>query len=153
MATFTDQESLPAPAMSTVGEVMMRDVIFVRPDTSLLTVAELLLDHHISGVPVVDSKGRLQGVISQTDLVRRQIDEEGEAGPSLDAGLHMVDSSVAADVMTKKVLTVDPGASLVEAAKVMVEASVHRVPVVTKDGKLVGIVSTSDIVRWVAGFP
>ncbi len=146
-------ESLPAPAMSTVEEVMMRDVVFVRPDTSLLTVAELLLDRRISGVPVVDSDGRLQGVISQTDLLRRQVEEGGQVVPTLEAGVHFVDSSVAAEVMTKKVFTVVEGATLSEAAKVMVVAGVHRVPVVTKDGKLAGIVSTSDIVRWVAGLP
>jgi CBS domain-containing protein len=155
MATHTGSESetLPAPAMSTVREVMRSDVIFVRPDTSLITVAELLLDHHISGVPVVDSDGRLVGVISQTDLLRRQVEEEGEAGPSLGAGLHLIDSAVAADVMTRKVLTVGQRDSVADAAKVMITAGVHRVPVVTKDDKLMGIVSTSDVVRWVAGLP
>ena len=68
-----ENEALPAPALCTVDEVMVRDVIAVRPDTSLQTAAELMLEHSISGMPVVDEDGQLVGMLSKTDLVRHRL--------------------------------------------------------------------------------
>ncbi|QRK04626.1 CBS domain-containing protein [Archangium violaceum] len=148
-----ENEALPAPALSTVDEVMAREVISVRPDTSLQTAAELMLELVISGMPVVDEKGQLLGMLSKTDLVRHRLDEDGEARVTLPSGQHVLEGTTVEDVMTRQVLTVPEGASLAEAAKIMVNAGVHRVPVVNATGALVGLVTTSDIVRWVAGLP
>jgi CBS domain-containing protein len=153
-STYLEEtESLPAPALCTVDEVMVREVIAVHPDTSLQTAAELMLEHTISGMPVVDDEGRLVGMLSKTDLVRHRLAEEEEATVTLPSGQHVLDGSTVGDVMTRQVLTVPKGVSLAEAAKIMVNAGVHRVPVVTPSGALAGQVSTSDIVRWVAGLP
>jgi CBS domain-containing protein len=145
-------EPLPAPALCTVGDVMSREVIAVNPDTSLQTAAELMLEHAISGMPVVDEQGQLLGVVSKTDLVRRLAGED-ESGVMLPPGQHRVDVTTVEDVMTRHVLIVPEKASLTEAAKLMVNAGVHRVPVVSTRGVLAGLVTTSDIVRWVAGLP
>jgi CBS domain-containing protein len=152
MDDMEEEQGLPAPMLSTVEEVMARDVIAVHPDTSLRTAAELMLDHSISGMPVVDEEGRLAGMLSKTDLVRHRLvdDDEATVAP-LPSGQHLVDTSTVEDVMTRQVLTVREGASLTEAAKIMVNAGVHRVPVLTARGALAGLISTSDIVRWVAG--
>ncbi|WNG45702.1 CBS domain-containing protein [Archangium minus] len=148
-----ENEALPAPALSTVDEVMAREVMSVRPDTSLQTAAELMLELAISGMPVVDEQGQLLGMLSKTDLVRHRLDEEGEPSVTLPSGQHVLEGTTVEDVMTRQVLTVPEGASLAEAAKIMVNAGVHRVPVVNAAGALVGLVTMSDIVRWVAGLP
>lgn len=149
-----ETEPLPAPALCTVGEVMVREVIAVHPDTSLQTAAELMLEHGISGMPVVDEEGRLQGMVSKTDLVRHGLAGENEAsGMALPSGQHVLDGTTVGEVMTRHVLIVPERASLTEAAKIMVNAGIHRVPVVSTRGLLAGLVSTSDIVRWVAGLP
>ncbi|HLM45996.1 MAG TPA: CBS domain-containing protein [Myxococcaceae bacterium] len=146
-------EALPAPALSTVEEVMAREVIAVRPDTSLQLAAEQLLEHGISGMPVIDEEGQLVGMLSKTDVVRHQL-EDGEATvENLPSGQHLLEGTTVEDVMTPQVLAVWEGASLMDAAKIMVNAGVHRVPVVSRSGFLVGLISNTDIVRWVAGLP
>jgi CBS domain-containing protein len=85
--------------------------------------------------------------------VRRLTDDEETTVAQLPPGQHVDDGSTVEEVMTRQVLTVRAGASLTEAAKIMVNAGVHRVPVLTARGALAGLVSTSDIVRWVAGLP
>ncbi len=149
-----ETETLPAPSLCTVDEVMAREVLAVRPDISLRTAAELMLEHAISGMPVVDEEGQLVGMLSKTDLVRHRIEDDVEASVEvLPTGQHFLDGSTAEDVMTRQVLTVPEGMSLAMAAKIMVNAGVHRVPVVNQMGALVGQLSTTDIVRWVAGLP
>lgn len=142
-----------APALSTVEEVMSREVIAVRPDTSLQMAAELMLEHGISGMPVVDEEGQLVGMLSKTDLVRHQLHEDEVPVENLPSGQHLLEDTTVEDVMTPQVLAVWEGASLVDAAKIMVNAGVHRVPVVSRQGVLAGLITTTDIVRWVAGMP
>jgi CBS domain-containing protein len=148
-----ETEAMPAPALSTVEEVMAREVIAVRPDTSLQTAAELMLEQGISGMPVVDDEGQLVGMLSKTDVVRHQLDEDAAPVGTLPSGQHLLEGTIVEDVMTPRVLAVREGASLADAAKIMVTAGVHRVPVVNRKGALAGLITTSDIVRWVAGLP
>lgn len=152
--SLEEEGGLPAPMLSTVEEVMARDVIAVHPDTSLRTAAELMLEHGISGMPVVDEEGQLVGMLSKTDVVRHKLaDDEAATVAQLPSGQHFDDGSIVEDVMTQQVLAVREGASISEAAQIMVNACVHRVPVLTARGALAGLLSTSDIVRWVAGLP
>ena len=148
-----EDASLPAPQLCTVDEVMTRDVVSVRPDTSVETLAELMLEHHISGLPVVDGGGRLVGLVSKTDLVRAQNSAEEADGVVLPRGVHEVSGATVADLMSERVLCVRTGAQLSEAARLMVDAGVHRLPVISRGDALQGMVSTSDVVRWVAGLP
>ncbi len=145
------EEWLPTPALWAVRDVMSREVIAVNPDTSLQTAAELMLEHGISGMPVVDEQGQLLGMVSKTDLVRQRLTGEDADSVTLPSGQHVMDGTTVEDVMTRHVLLVPEKASLTDAAKIMVNAGVHRVPVVTSQGVLAGLVTTSDIVRWVAG--
>jgi CBS domain-containing protein len=148
-----ETEPLPVPALFTVDEVMAREVIAVRPDTSLQMAAELMLEQGISGMPVVDEEGQLVGMLSKTDLVRHQLDDGEATVGTLPSGQHLLEGTLVEEVMTPQVLAVWQGASLADAAKILVDAGVHRVPVVSRDGVLVGLVSNTDIVRWVAGLP
>ena len=149
-----------------VSAVMTTDVLAVRPDVSLQTLTELLFDRGLSGAPVVDEEGRPVGVVTRADLLdeRRVAGGAGEAvAPGarargehlrveLGPGVHEEElrfGSVA-EAMTRAPLTVPEGAPVARAAALMARRGVHRVLVVSEDGKLSGIVTTSDIVRWVA---
>lgn len=149
-----------AMSKRTAGDVMTRQVHFVRAETPLGEVARLLAAHHISGVPVVDEQQQVIGIVSEADL----IDEEKRRVPLPRAalfGLFPVPEDVlqdafrrgmeltAGDVMTKRVITVGEAAPLAELAERMLARRVNRLPVV-RDGRLVGIVSRGDLVRALA---
>lgn len=148
-------DARPASSLCTVEEVMTRNVVSVPSDMPLQAVAEVLLDCGISGAPVVDDAGRVLGLVSKTDLVRWQMDEDDQDLPpfAADPGPFAEDATTAEDVMTKGIVVVKAGASLSEAAGVMARAGVHRVPVVDAAGVVVGLVTSMDFVRWVAGQP
>ena len=127
---------LPSAADRTpLSEVMTGDVFCVRPGVTIEVVAELLTEHGITGVPVVDEAGRAIGVISKTDLVQARHDRLGET---------------AADIMMPIAFTLPENASLSHAAALMAYEGIHRLPVVAADGSVVGIVSAMDVVRWLA---
>ncbi len=136
-----------------IDEIMQTEVVGVSPTDSLKRVARLLLEHGISGVPVLNDHGAVIGVVSEGDILVKASaafgerehpsnwlfgDDEREA---LKRG-----AQTAADAMSRPVVTVDPRCTVAEAARVMVKQSVNRLPVVS-DGRLVGIVTRSDIVR------
>jgi CBS domain-containing protein len=123
---------------------MQKDVKAVRPDVSVADVIASLADAHVSGVPVVDRHGQMLGVISSTDVLT----QEAEAQDT-DARTTLLESTLARDIMTPHPLTIDPDADVREAAREMLYAEVHRLFVV-QHGRLIGVISTSDIVRAVA---
>jgi CBS domain-containing protein len=123
---------------------MQKDVKAVRPDVSVADVIASLADAHVSGVPVVDRHGQMLGVISSTDVLT----QEAEAQDT-DARTTLLESTLAQDIMTPHPLTIDPDADVREAAREMLYAEVHRLFVV-QHGRLIGVISTSDIVRAVA---
>jgi CBS domain-containing protein len=122
----------PSPGDRTpVAQIMTTDVICVREDLSLTALATLLLERNLSGVPVVDLAGRPIGVISKTDLLRR----DGAPG-------------CVAEVMTPMSFVLHPEASVSQAAALMAFEGVHRLLVVSDDGKVIGLVSSLDVMRW-----
>jgi CBS domain-containing protein len=141
----------------TVADVMTRDVLAVAPDTALETVVDTLLKHRISGMPVVDARGRAIGIVSLPDLVdpeRNSGDakgfpviyhiEDGWAAPSIEGA--DVRRGRVEDVMSPIALTIESGTSIVDAAAMMVERRIHRL-LVTENDVLSGIVSTLDLLR------
>jgi CBS domain-containing protein len=146
-----------------ISVIVTTDVVCVREDVSLDAVAALLLEFGISGVPVVDACGVPVGMVSHTDLVRRQYENAnaGWVGPNLEkdptglawslgAGFHEepAPTRTARDVMLGGVFTLSENATIAEAAALMVHECVHRVPVTCADGKVVGMVSMFDVLRW-----
>ena len=127
-----------------VAELMQKDVKAVRPDVSVADVIASLADAHVSGVPVVDRHGQMLGVISSTDVMIQEAEAE-----DTEARTTLLESTMAQDIMTPHPLTIDPNADVREAAREMLYAEVHRLFVV-EHGRLVGVISTSDIVRGVA---
>jgi len=147
-----------------VHRVMSTEVICVSEDVSADALMALLLDRDISGVPVVTEQGRLKGVISKTDLVRDRYERLGVEevqNPNVaainnvleaDLGLHVAVPAVAtvSDLMTPVPQAVSESSSVAQAAALMVYEGIHRLPVVARDGTVVGIIAPHDVMRWVA---
>lgn len=127
-----------------VADVMSFDPVLVRADAPIEDAEELLEANHISGLPVVDAAGALVGVISQTDLVRLARHSIGDILRARADGLRV------GEVMTSPPLTVPMTASLVEAARIMHEARVHRLVALDDAAQPVGVLSASDYVTLVA---
>ncbi len=143
-----------------VREVMTHKVLTAGADWTLAELKTFLLEHGISGAPVVDQTGKLVGVVSSTDIMRsedtRETTEGGYFATSLDRPLGeeelrtlMVEGAptqVVGDVMTPVVFQASADTPLDEAADTMVRGRIHRI-VVTEHDAVVGIVTALDLVR------
>lgn len=118
-----------------VLDVMTRDPVVVSANESIDEVAARFRVQDVSAVPVVDEQGQCIGILSSTDFVKReQQPRPGESSPATAAGC-----------MTQAVQSIEPGASLLAAARLMCDNHIHRLPVL--DQKVpVGVISTMDIV-------
>ena len=129
---------------------MTRDVLTVSPETPLKDAAELLARHRISGLPVVED-GKILGVVSEADVVARSTGsrESRSLVPAFLGGRKPepdFDATTSGDAMSSPAITIRAERPIAEAARVMVERKVNRLPVV--DGsELVGIVTRADVVR------
>ncbi len=140
------------------ADVMTPDVITVRPDASLEQVIALMLEHRISGVPVMD-RDTLVGIISEGDLLRRvelgtqprrsHLLEAFSSATSLAAEYARTHGRKASEVMTADVVTVEDTTPISEVARVLETHRIKRVPVL-REGKLVGIVSRANLLRALA---
>ena len=135
-----------------VRDIMTTDPVKVTGNTHLKEAARLMVRHRVSGLPVVDEAGKLIGILSEGDFIRREADRDRPQGVSLldavfgEGELQPVGAETVAEIMTRSVVTITPEATVGEAARVMGRRSVKRLPVVDLEGELVGIVSRSDIV-------
>ena len=135
-----------------VKELMSRDVVSVTPDMSLKDVAATLVRNGISGAPVCDADGAVLGVVSEADILVK------EAGPrtrrrsltwlvaNREPDVEKAAARSAGEAMTAPAITIGLRASVHDAARVMVERGVNRLPVLDR-GKLVGILTRADLVR------
>jgi len=143
-------------------DVMTPHVICVGPEASVRTIAKLMTERRISGVPVVDSNQRVVGMVSEGDLLHRvetgtqhrrtwwlEMDESAEALAREYVKSH---GRKAKDVMTRDVTTISPTTELADIANLLETRGIKRVPVV-KDGKLVGIVTRANLIRALASAP
>ena len=136
-----------------VSKIMSRDVISVRSGTSLDSVIEMMLSRGLSRVPVVDEQYRPLGIVSKTDVVEDAHDRGDDGEATRDAsGFHVhAEGTIADEVMSRTLITVPEDASVSRVAELMVSRHVHGLPVVAKDGELVGFVSTMDVLAWLSG--
>jgi CBS domain-containing protein len=144
------------------SDVMVTDVVTVRPDMPVREAAKILLDHRISAAPVLNAQGRLVGILSEGDLMRRaEIGTERRrswwldllAGESARADDYIrAHGTRVADLMTKDVVTASENASLSEIAALLERHRVKRVPIVRGDA-LVGIVSRANLLQALASAP
>ncbi len=134
-----------------VRDVMTQDVVTVAPDTGLRDVAALLVQKRISGVPVVEG-GRVLGVVSERDILFKERPSDGLHRGVLawlmDEGDLMlkIDARTAGAAMTSPAVTIGPTRGVADAAALMLDEGVSRLPVVEGD-VLVGIVTRHDLVR------
>ncbi len=142
---------------------MTRDVVAVRPDTTVREIARLLLDHHVSAVPVLDGAGAPIGIVSEGDLIgREESDREArrdwwlgllaEGEPLGEDFLSAVRprERIAREVMSSPVVTIGENTDAAEIARLLLTYRIKRAPVMSF-GKMVGIVSREDLVRALAG--
>jgi CBS domain-containing protein len=141
------------------ADVMVTNVITVGPDACVQDVARILLDSRISGVPVVGSDGKLLGIVSEGDLMRRVEAGTGRRRPwwlaiftgreALASEFVREHSRRVTDVMTRNVVTATSDAPLSAIATLLERNAIKRVPIVD-DGKVVGIVSRANLLQALA---
>ena len=143
-------------------EVMTSPVISATANTPVRDIAQLLLKNHISAIPILDYTGAPIGMVSEGDLIGRDETErkaqrewwlallaEGESLSSdFLSGLRRPER-VASEIMSKPVVTVGDDTDTAEIARLLTTYRIKRVPVV-RDGRVVGIVSRENLLRWMA---
>jgi CBS domain-containing protein len=140
-------------------DLMTRDVITVTPDTEVTEIARLLLEKRFNGVPVVNQKGDLVGVICQSDLIAEQkklpipsvftiLDAFIPIYPpgKIAREMQKIAALKASEAMTPNPMTVGTEAGIDEIASIMANKSIYTIPVL-EGGKLVGIIGKEDILR------
>jgi CBS domain-containing protein len=137
-----------------VADLMTREVVFVGPDATIKDVANLLVEHRISGLPVCDEAGRVIGVVSEADILYRESDPAERDGPLawlFDDTVHVEARKAAArtagEAMSTPPITIGGFRVAAAAARTMLEHRIKRLLVVDIHGKLQGIVTRSDLVR------
>jgi CBS domain-containing protein len=130
-----------------VGDVMTRDVIGVAPGDSLKEAGRLLVEHRVSGLPVVDGWGHVVGVLSEADLLPKDVVPfPNGRGLGPHDGWQKLEAVVVGEAMSSPALTIEEDRPVAAAARMLIEEGVKRLPVV-RDGRLVGIVSRHDLIR------
>ena len=147
----------------TVAEIMTANPTTVSPQTPLQKAIEILAEKEISGLPVVDDKGKLVGVISETDLTWQATGVD--APPYImfldsiiylqnplkhNEEVHKALGQTVGEVMSDRPTTVKSSQLVREAAKIMHDRKVRRLPVVDENSKLIGIVTQGDVIKMMA---
>ena len=145
--------------MTTVRDIMTTDLITLTPDTDVLKAAQVLLDRHINGAPVVDEDGKLVGIICQSDLVAQQkkipiptlftlLDGvfQLSSKKQIEKEIGKIAALTVGEAMTPDPVTVNPDTTIETVAALMVDNSFHTLPVIEND-RLVGIIGKEDILR------
>ncbi len=157
-------------ATSAAKELMQTDVVTIGPSDSLRDAMELMVDSHVSGLPVVDKKDRCIGVLSVTDVLGAEYEQaESALGTDVEevgsyydpdsqqwenmrfaGSVDELPDMTVSDVMTYEIVSVSPDASLRDVAQRMLKQQVHRVLVMDSKQYLHGIIAAIDLVRLVA---
>jgi len=140
-------------------DIMTTEVVTVTPSTTIEELARILMEHRISGVPVVDDNGNLAGVVTENDLISqnkrlhiptvvRLFDAfiMLESPASMEKELKKMAANTVAEIYTKDIITVREDTELEEVATIMYEKKVHLIPV-TEGLKIKGIIGKMDIIK------
>jgi CBS domain-containing protein len=141
-----DDPSAPKCSDTTPLSSIMKSVVCVRPELGLEALERLLVERGVSGVPVVDEKRLLTGVVSQTDVVRH---EKLENDLSAEQMRPVPVPATVAEVMTRHPVALRETASIAEAVELMLSRGVHRIPIVSETGAVLAMVTPFDVLAWV----
>lgn len=134
---------------SRVKDVMTIDVVSVRETAEYKDIVSVLRELHVSAFPVLDAADHLVGVVSEADLLLKEAGQEALGGYLISSGRRGEQAKAAAvtaaELMTTPAVTIGPDDSLADAARLMHDRHVKRLPVVDQAGRLVGIVSRVDL--------
>jgi len=141
-------------------DIMTRDVVTVKKGASVEEALRLMANHKVSGLPVVDVDGCLQGIITESDLLLKgqivPLDQRatknglfGSAPDGVDEAFRRAQSELVEGAMTRRVLAFAEESLVVDIAREMIEHAVNRVPIV-RDCRVVGIVSRRDVIKALA---
>jgi len=141
---------------------IMRECPAVSVDDSVATVARLMAEHRLSGLPVLE-QGRLVGIVTEADLITREATPDmptmvpyfdavfvADAGADFGEELRRIVATTAGQLMTSPVLSLRDSATLTDVATFFVDRDVNQAPVVDANGELVGFVSRSDLIPVIA---
>jgi CBS domain-containing protein len=136
-----------------VKDVMTKTVVTVREDAPFKEIVELMEEYRVSALPVLDHDCHLVGVVSEGDLLlKEELAGSARGAPFIETRRKRHDRAkaeglVAADLMTSPAITVEPVATLAQAARLMHHKRAKRLPVVDDEGRVVGIVSRADLLK------
>ena len=148
--------------MLKAADIMTKDVITVKNETNIEELARLLIDHKISGTPVVDDDNKLIGIVTENDLIKKNkrfhiptIVRLFDAYFLLDSGkvedeIKKMVATTVGEICTKKVVSISEDTTLEEIATIMAEKHIHLLPVL-KNNEVTGIVGKADVVRSMTG--
>lgn len=144
-----------------IKDIMTKDVITVNEKDTVEKCANLLSKNNLSGLPVIDEDGNVKGIVTEGDLIRRASRIDGPPYLEILGGIIYLErykdfmkdikksmGNLAEDIMSKDVITISPDEEVENAATLLVEKKIKRLPVVDKDNKLIGIVSRRDIMNY-----
>jgi CBS domain-containing protein len=145
--------------MQTAGEIMTREVVTVKKETTVRELAELFTMHRIGSLPVVDDNGSLIGIVSESDLVEQDKNFHIptvislfdwviylESEKKFEKELKKMTAQTVGDIYTEDVVTVTPSTPVSDVADIMSSKKINSLPVV-EGGKIVGVVSRIDLIR------
>ncbi|MFC1646597.1 HPP family protein, partial [Candidatus Omnitrophota bacterium] len=140
-----------------VENVMIKNVKSILPDISVKKAMVLLSENKISGLPVIDSEGKLEGMLTEKDILNYILpgylkkvgsfiyqDNPKAIGNKVK---ELSQERKVGDIMRRDIITVKPEASLSEVARTMLTERVRRIPVVDKEDKVIGIIAREDVVK------
>jgi CBS domain-containing protein len=145
-------------------DIMTKDIITVKPATTIEDLARILIKHQISGTPVVDEDGNLIGIVTENDLISknkklhiptilRLFDAFIPLGTSrLEEEIKRMAAFTVGDICTRDVVTCNEDMSIEDVATMMTEKKIHLLPVL-KDRRLVGIIGKKDLIKGISGQP
>ena len=146
----------------TVADVMRTDVPTLRPEDSIASVARIMIDNRLSGLPVVDN-GQIVVIITEIDLIAREADVTvptvvpwldallvADAGRDFDDEMRQVLAVTAGELMSSPVINIRSTATLSQVATLMVERRISTIPVIDVQHALIGVVTRADLVRIIA---
>jgi CBS domain-containing protein len=134
-----------------VREVMTTSPVTVRPGTTVPAALRLVAEAHVTSLPVVNAAGKLRGIVSEADLIKDRVPSDPRLHELAHQGELPDHHEFVEQVMTPHVIAVGPDDDVVRAVETMTSTTVKSLPVVDRSGRVLGMLSRSDVVRVLAG--